>query len=152
LQHLTCLKHLVLHDTYVYDAYVTDAGLAELQRLPSLTQLELHKASAVTDAGLAALQHLPRLTHLKLTDCKLITDTWLAALKHVPALTHLALVLLNCDHNLTNGGLAGLHHMPALTSLRLCSGVEDDDADLLALGIAELRQLGDIDIEHEIVT
>ena len=70
---------------------VTDAGLAHLKGLPSLTTLDLRRTQ-ITDAGLEHLKGLTNLQHLLLSGTQ-VTD---AGLKHLEGLTTLQFV--SCEH------------------------------------------------------
>ncbi|MDA7527666.1 hypothetical protein N8590_01620 [bacterium] len=73
-----------------YSTKLTDAGLAHLRGLTSLTTLNL-SSDKITDAGLAHLKGLTNLTTLNLSGTK-ITDAGLVHLKGLANLTWLKLI------------------------------------------------------------
>ena len=65
---------------------ITDAGLAALTSLASLTSLYLSSCKQITDAGVAALASLTSLTSQNLSWCRQITDAGVAALAQLTTL------------------------------------------------------------------
>jgi hypothetical protein len=110
---------------------VTDADLARLKGLTSLSELHLGEGrSRVTDQGLAALRHLRKLRVLVLGDPPL-SD---AALEHLAALGELERLNVVGTH-FTDEGLARLAPLKKLTLLRLGSDRMTD------AGLKHLAQL-----------
>ena len=102
--------------------WVTDAGLAHLDGLASLKELDLSR-SAITDAGLVHLKGMNSLERLDLSRTR-ITD---AGLVHLRGLTSLQTLGLRS----TDVGKAGVVHFKALTNLRsldLCGTDVDESA------------------------
>ena len=99
---------------------VTDAGLAQLDGLTRLKQLDLSDTD-ITDAGLVHLRGMASLQELDLSDTQ-ITD---AGLVHLRGLTSLQMLRLRN----TKVGEAGVVHLKTLTNLQLldCSGTDVDD-------------------------
>jgi hypothetical protein len=70
---------------------LTDAGIAELARLTSLTRLELRSCGGVSDGGLGPLTALRRLSVLDVAGCARISANGLMALS---SLTRVAQIVL----------------------------------------------------------
>lgn len=68
---------------------VTDAGLAHLGKIASLTRLDAPRLPIVTDDGVAALGALLALTDLSLSGCARVTDDGVAALSRLRRLRKL---------------------------------------------------------------
>jgi hypothetical protein len=88
-------------------AKITDEGLAELAKLdlPRLETLTLGWCDNITDAGLAHIGRMQTITWLGLTDCANITDAGLRELVKTKNLT--GLDLRGC-HNITDNGIQQL--------------------------------------------
>jgi len=108
LVHLRGLSRL--HTLILDTTPVTDAGLACLEDLKELVNLELPYCKQVTDTGVAYLKGLTRLRGLKLCDTQ-VTDTGLSFLEALTDLEEL-------DLHLTPITDAGLVHLRRLTRLR----------------------------------
>lgn len=111
LAHLTQLKSLSTLE--LRSPRVTDAGLAHLSRLTTLRALSLRRAHVSRD-GLTRLSLLPMLYQLVLADCP-ITDDDLMSLRGLPAIKVLDL----SGTQLTDEGLAQLQASVKLISLDL---------------------------------
>ncbi len=107
---------------------VTDAGLAQLQRLTGLHSLNLSDTE-VTDAGMAHLQGLSGLEGLSLINTK-VTDVGLA---HLQGLTGLQVLRLD-KTQITDAGLA---HLQKLTRLQ---GLTLTNTQITDAGLAQLRR------------
>ena len=92
----------------LYGSQVTDAGLANLERLVQVERLTLFD-TPVTDAGLDHLKGLTRLKTLELAR----TEITGAGLDHLKGLSHLELLRLR-GSKITDAGLAHLRGLPQL--------------------------------------
>jgi hypothetical protein len=108
--------------------WVTDAGLAHLDGLASLTDLDLSHTN-ITDAGLVHLKAMKSLQQLNLCRTQ-VTD---AGLVHLSGLTSLQ----RLDLRGTDVGGTGVVHLQELTGLRLLD-LRGTDVDEVAA--AELRR------------
>jgi len=117
-----------VREVYLYRTQVTDAGLAQLQSLTELEELDL-RGTQVTGAGLAHLQGLTRLQVLFVTGIQ-FKD---AELVHLQRLANLQWLSLDRTQ-VTDAGLAHLHVLHGLRVLFL-NGTHVTDA-----GLAQLRQ------------
>ena len=109
--------------------HVTDAGLAQLGRLPALRTLYLY-STQVTDAGMTQLKNFPALQALSL-DRTRVTDAGLVHLKNLTALQTLTLR----ETHVTD---AGLPQIKGLTTLQfLCL----DNTQVTDAGLAQLKGL-----------
>jgi hypothetical protein len=90
LGRLTTLQELCLENC----AWVTDAGLRELEGLRSLESLDLSGTNA-SDAGMTHAAQLPHLVGLHLRDCAAVTD---AGLQHLARSTSLQSLTLSGTH------------------------------------------------------
>ena len=122
---------------------VTDVGLEHLTSLSQLHVLALN-ATRVTDAGLERLKELRRLKWLWLDDTQ-ITD---AGLEHLEGLSQLRLLSLNRTR-VTDAGLVHLKDLSQLQSVWL-AGDKITDAGLEYL--AALKQLRSLDLANTRVT
>ncbi len=126
LKTLTSLTSIELCGTNI-----TDTGLAHLGNLTSLTSIELYGRN-ITDAGLVHLSKLTLLSSLNLSVCRNITD---AGLTHLSKLTLLSsLNLSRCD-KITDAGLLYLGTLTSLTSLNL------NQTNITDAGLAHLKTL-----------
>jgi Leucine-rich repeat (LRR) protein len=89
---------------------ITDAMLAELAQIGTLTSLRLGDCKSLTDAGIAHLARLPGLRHLDLSSTG-VTDAGLAVVRSLPVLEHLELVMTNVTD-------IGMEHLRACEHLR----------------------------------
>ena len=137
LQGLSGLTNLSLSG-----AWINDAILSEIARMPALRSLTLFK-SAATDAGFARLAALPELRRLQIFQATHLTDAGMAQLlAGMPKLENLSLFGQGPE-SLTATLAALVRHHPNLGRLSLeCSGVEDFD---LAM-IGRLTQLHDLSL------
>ncbi len=103
---------------------VTDAGLAELGKLPALQKLSLD-GTAVTDEGMKGLQRVRSLQSLSLNATR-ISAGGLERLATLPGLKRME--LMGCD--LTQADFAAIGKLPALESLVLNRVLELNDAGL----------------------
>jgi len=95
--------------------YITNAGLAHLAKITSLTRLNLEGCNRIRNDGLRHLAHLP-LTELILNKCKITDDD----LKHLARLPLTTLHLKNCL-SITDDGLKHLARLPlTMLDLSLC--------------------------------
>jgi hypothetical protein len=112
---------------------VTDAWLARLGRLRSLTQLGFDDSPRITDAGLAHLRGLSRLESLDLDSSALITDSGLA---HLEGLGNLKYLDFRSASGIGDEGLSHLRGLKRLERLCLSSASKVTDA-----GVAHLERL-----------
>jgi len=112
---------------------MTDAVLADISRIETITALELGGSKALTDEGVRHLARLPALKHLDLSGTA-ITDRGLRALRNLAALETLSLA----GTSITDEGVTHLAHCHELQHVNL-SWTRTGDAALRAL--AGKRQL-----------
>ena len=129
---------------------VSDAGLAELVKIPDLSFLDLSMCFGITDTGLAHMRMLPRLQSLKLVRTQ-VTDQGMSELGIVSTLT--LLNLCGC-YKITDAGMSHLRRLPALASLDLtqCGHITDSGLkeisnlpslkELVLCGCFKVSQLG----------
>ena len=127
------LKRLKL----VQCAAISEHGMANLDALQGLQEIDLSRQRNLSDAGLQALQHLP-LQRLDLRGCNQITDAGLTQLPHT--LTDLS--LRNC-RLISDIGLAHLAPL-ALEKLNLdhCRAITDDGIAALPRTLQDLSMIG----------
>jgi hypothetical protein len=94
---------------------ITDADVARVGEVPSLLRLRISD-SGLTNAGLADIARLPRLTRLELFGCQRITDEGLGAVAQINSLESLS--LSECP--ITGAGLRQLAALKKLKFLDLC--------------------------------
>eukprot|EP00759_Apiculatamorpha_spiralis_P022220 PhF_6_TR26547/c4_g2_i3/m.38380/K10280/FBXL14; F-box and leucine-rich repeat protein 14 len=94
---------------------------------PSLKQLYLRESYGITNACVAYLSGLTSLTSIDLWDCYQITD---ASLTHVSSLTSLKKICLRGCYKITDSGLARISTLTSLTSLNLSRCEQITDAGL----------------------
>jgi Leucine-rich repeat (LRR) protein/beta-lactamase regulating signal transducer with metallopeptidase domain/tetratricopeptide (TPR) repeat protein len=116
------------------DSDVTDAGLARLEEMTGLKQLDLNRCANITDAGLTHLKPLKNLRRLSLFGDH-ITDAGLANLKDLVDLE--TLQLFGSDQ-ITDQGLANIAAMKHLKDLNL-SGSQITDSGLTSLDDLKLQ-------------
>ncbi len=80
-----------LHEPFVSNGQLTDAGAAALDALSKLSYLRVSGTPQVTDAGLAHLKGLGELSTLDVNGTQ-VTDTGLVHLKGLPKLSFLLLI------------------------------------------------------------
>jgi hypothetical protein len=100
-------KMTELREIRVGSPAISEAGIAQLARLPHLQNLSLRR---INDGGLACLAGLTELQELSLIGAD-ISDAELARLKNLKNLHRLNLA---CNYGITNAGLA---HLAGLTEL-----------------------------------
>jgi Leucine-rich repeat (LRR) protein len=121
----------------LYGSHVTDAVLVHLERLPSLSAINLNGCNKITDGGLEHLKGLTKLQELYLTHTQ-ITDAGLADLQE---LTKLETLWLD-NTQVTDVGLVHLKRFTKLESLSL-DNTQITDAGLIHLkGLTSLLGLG----------
>jgi len=120
---------------------VTDAGLADLEGLTSLTFLDLDHAR-VTDAGLVHLEGLTKLELLGLT-ATLITD---GGLVHLNGLTNLEWLFLR-ETRIADGGLGNLKGLTNLEWLDVSRTLVTDAGMPHLKGLTKLHFLGLMDTQ-----
>ena len=92
LQHLSKLSLSELDTLELgYCKHITDAGLAHVGQIKTVTTLQLSACPKITDAGLPELLKMERLTYLDLRGCQKITDAGLLELAAKSNLTYLDL-------------------------------------------------------------
>jgi hypothetical protein len=96
------------------EAQMTDALLAEVSRVETLTALGLSGCKAVTDEGVRHLARLPALQHLDLSGTS-ITDAGLQVLRDLPRLRTLSLAWTR----VTEEGIGALAHCHELERVNL---------------------------------
>jgi hypothetical protein len=106
----------------------TDADVALLRRLPRLLVLGLAGATRLSEAGIAGIARLPSLTFIDL-GMSPVGDEGLRALAEAPALT--ALVLTGSS-GITDDGVAHLRRIDRLRVLNLTSQAALTDAGVAA--------------------
>jgi len=122
-----------LERVWLRDTKVTDAGVAELCKAKTITDLDL-SGTAVSDVGLLYLKPLPRLENLRLgvyREGAKITDE---GLKTVGEMTRLKFLDLS-GTKITNDGLLHLKELKRLT--RLCL----EDTKVTEAGLENLEPL-----------
>lgn len=138
---LTDLKRLPsLADLLIEGSQVTDAGLAGLQGLPNVRSLALWGGD-ITDAGVERLRELSNLERLALRDIQL-SDTGLGQLKVMPQLRALYLQRTTANRmNITSKGLDQLNQFVGLQDVSLY-GMPLGDRGLASLKeLVELQKL-----------
>ena len=133
----------------LYWSSATDDGLALLEKLPTLEDVNLETSENITEAGLAHLKGPAKLQRLSLCS----TQTNDASLAQLAGLTELEELLLS-SNRITDAGLVHLNAMTKLRKLNLmhasavASGVWITDAGIAQLaGLKELRILEIDDIK-----
>jgi hypothetical protein len=116
------------------EGQMTNAVLADVARIETLTALDLGGSKAVTDEGVRHLARLPALKHLDLSGTA-ITDRGLEILRHLPGLETISLA----GTPITDEGVLHLAHCHELRQVNL-SWTRTGDAALRAVaGHAKLR-------------
>jgi hypothetical protein len=118
------------------EGQMTDALLAELSRVETLTGLGLSGCREVTDAGLRHLANLPALQHLDLTGTN-ITDAGIEVLRSLPRLRTLKLSWTQ----VTDAGLGVLRDCHALERVNLAGSSAGDGALRALAGKPNLHHL-----------
>jgi hypothetical protein len=109
------------------EGQMTDAVLADVSRVETITGLGLGGSKALTDEGVRHLARVPALKHLDLSGTA-ITDRGLEVLRDLPALETLSLA----GTHVTDEGLAHLAHCHELRQVNL-SWTRTGDGALRAL-------------------
>jgi len=117
------------------EGQMTDAVLADVARIETITALDLGGSKALTDEGVRHLARLPALKHLDLSGTA-ITDRGFQVLRHLPGLETLSLA----GTPITDEGVVHLAHCHELRQVDL-SWTRTGDAALRAL--AGKRKLHD---------
>jgi hypothetical protein len=123
------IRLLAMHPSARLDAegQMTDAVLADVSRIETVTALDLGGSRAVTDEGVRQLARLPALKHLGLSGTA-VTDRGLEVLRDLPALQTLSLG----GTRVTDEGLAHLARCHELRQVDL-SWTRTGDGALRAL-------------------
>lgn len=109
-------------------ARVTDAGLAQLERMPQLEELNLSGwHSPITDGGLMVLRHLKKLRRLEMAWPQRVSDAGMANLQDCVELESVTLMGTRTG----DGAIRALAHKPRLH--RLFAGTTVTDAGLALL-------------------
>ena len=116
------------------EGQMTDAVLADVARIETITALDLGGSKALTDEGVRHLSRLPRLKHLDLGGTA-ITDRGLQALRGLSALETLSLA----GTHITDEGLAHLAHCHQLRQINLSWTRTGDGAIRALAGKAQLH-------------
>lgn len=136
------LKELQLKELWMETSPITDAGLAHLEGMASLTHLGL-KQTKVTDAGLTHLKGLKQLIRLDLPSQ--VTD---AGLEHISGLPQLREISLE-RAPITGSGLKHLAGLPELEKLDLRWTLLDDNT---LKYFHEFQKLRHVDLSDTLVT
>ena len=118
------------------DGQMTDAMLADLSRVETLTALGLSGCKGVTDDGIAHLARLPRLQHLDLSGTG-ITDAGLQVLRHLPRLRTISLAWTR----VTDEGIGALADCHELEHVNLSATATGDGALKALAGKRKLHHL-----------
>jgi Leucine-rich repeat (LRR) protein len=118
-------------DLRIYEAPISDDGLAQLKDIPALSMLVLNKNNTVTDAGLRNLAGCAGLTDIELVNLK-VTDAGFAGLSKTSQLKRVSIFQVPL-------GDAGLEHLKALQELQ--SLTVDGADNISAAGVANLKKL-----------
>jgi Leucine-rich repeat (LRR) protein len=118
-------------------AHFTDASLAQLARLTSLTALYLDDSSRISDAGLAHLKNLRSLEYIDLEGATSISDVGIA---HLKGLTSLKYLFFSSATGIGDDGLGQLKNLKKLERLELDSTSKVTDA-----GVAHLEKLENLE-------
>lgn len=118
------------------EGQMTDAVLADIGRVETLTALGLSGCRALTDTGLRHLAGLPALEHLDLSGTP-ITDAGLDVLRHLPKLRTLSLAWTR----ITDEGAGVLANCRELENLNLAGTAAGDGALRALAGHPTLRHL-----------
>ena len=120
------------------DGQMTDAMLADLSRVETLTALGLSGCKGVTDDGIAHLARLPALQHLDLSGTG-ITDAGLQVLRHLPRLRTISLAWTR----VTDEGIGALADCHELEHVNLSATAAGDGALRALAGKRKLHHLID---------
>jgi len=128
-----------LEELYYVDSHstVTDAGLAHLDELTQIKELDL-SGTGITDAGLVHLKRMAGLQKLDLSGTG-ITDAGLVRLKRMARLQELDLSGTRITH-------AGLAHLSGLTSLQTLSLRKTEVSEAGVMHLKNLTNLKLLDL------
>jgi hypothetical protein len=118
------------------EGQMTDAVLADVSRVETVTGLNLSGSSAVTDDGVRHLAHLTSLRHLDLSGTN-VTDAGLEVLRNLPRLQTISLA----GTRTTDAGVRALAHCEALEHVNLAATGAGDGALRALAGKRQLRHL-----------
>ncbi len=113
LEHLIGLKQLEVLE--LHDTFVSDSGLARLNKLTQLREVHWALGWSVTDRGLSELGKLKNLESLSVTQVTRASDAWLKDLKGLVKLRKLDVERMA----ITDRGVELLSRLPALEYLDL---------------------------------
>jgi hypothetical protein len=132
------IRLLALHPSSRLNAegQMTDAVLADVSRVDTVTALDLGGSKALTDEGLLHLARLPGLKHVDVSGTS-ITDRGLQVLRNLPALETLSLAMTR----VTDEGVAHLADCHELRHLNLSSTRTGDGALRALAGKRHLQDL-----------
>jgi hypothetical protein len=115
---------------------MTDAMLAELSRVETITALGLSGCKGLTDEGLTPLARLPALKHLDLSGTN-ITDAGMQVFRHLPRLRTISLAWTR----VTDAGAGALAHCRELEQVNLAATAAGDGALRALAGMRKLHRL-----------
>ena len=118
------------------EGQMTDAVLADVSRVETVTGLNLSGSRAVTDDGVRHLAHLTSLRHLDLSGTN-VTDAGLEVLRNLPRLQTISLA----GTRTTDAGVRALAHCEALEHVNLAATGAGDGALRALAGKRQLRHL-----------
>ena len=118
------------------EGQMTDAVLADVANVETLTSLGLSGCKGVTDEGVRHLARLPALQHLDLSGTS-ITDAGLSVLRHLPRLRTISLAWTR----VTDAGAAALAHCEEIEHVDLAATAAGDGALRALAGKPALRRL-----------
>jgi hypothetical protein len=144
VENIVQIKEFIVSSITVWgEVTITDAGLACLEGLTQVTDLDLADCSNITDEGLICLKGFTQLSELDLSGCNYITDETLARLE---GLTQLSSLHLSGCNQITDEGLASLEGLTRLSSLDLSYCEKITDRGLASL--YRLTQLTSLDLPY----
>lgn len=110
---------------------LTDAVLARIAAIDTITSLTLGGSRLLTDAGVMAIAGMPQLEHLNIGEYPggVLTDRALDVLQHLPNLRRFG---MSWQLGITDAGTSSLRHCPALESVDLL-GSHSGDLTVAAL-------------------
>lgn len=126
-----------LHTLDLSCGRITDNGLANLQNVPGLIELNLHACKKITDAGLFHISNLKQLRHLDIGATK-ISDAGLAHLCGLSNLEHLSLYYYT---KISNAGLVHLADLKKLVFLSLAYTKIGNRGLIHLYGLSNLKEL-----------
>jgi hypothetical protein len=139
-QDLAVLKHFPrLKILEIAAPLITDEGMAHVQRIKSLRELQLYETK-VTSRGLWHLRGIP-MKRLVLAG-RGVSDETLGALEEFPALQRLMIT----ETSVTNAGMEHLKHVPLLEKLFLADSPIGDSAMSRVAKLMHLREVTFIEL------